>query len=216
MRLGGRWIGARRWAWRCLRGSRRWILLAALLLPAVLHAQEPAGADSVAADFADPVRSFVHDLADPLALANAAALGLYDHVRTEPYEWGGGLDALTQRIASRAGGHVIGTSVRHGLAAVLHRSTEFELCDGCASVEDRVTHAVVETFTDRDATGRRVLSEPFLAGAYAGAMAPTLWHPDADLFDGVRAGTVSILFTVAGRVVFAVLEGMVPAEGEGR
>ena len=129
------------------------------------------------------------ELADPLALANALALGLYDHARTEPYEWGGGMDALTQRIASRAGGHVIGTSVRHGLAAVLGRSTNIEPCRGCASTEDRVAHAIVETFTDRDlATGRRVISEPYLAGTFAGAIAPTLWHPDGNLGDGLKAG----------------------------
>jgi predicted secreted protein len=192
---------------------RGWIALAAmLLLPMGLRAQTAAPdptfpADSVAPD---PVRNFVYELADPLALANALALGLYDHARTEPYEWGGGLDALTQRIASRAGGHVIGTSVRHGLAAVLERSTEFEPCRGCVSAEDRINHAILETFTDRDATGERVLSEPFLAGTYAGAIAPTLWHPDSNLVDGLKSGTFSILFTVAGRVLFALLEPLAP------
>ena len=197
---------------------RGWTLLAALLLlPAGLRAQDAAPdtlpADSVAPD---PVRSFVHELADPLMLANAVALGLYDHARTEPYEWGGGLDALTQRIASRAGGHVIGTSVRHGLAAALGRSTEFEACRDCVTAEDRVSHALLETFTDRDLTGQRVLSEPFLAGTYAGAMAPTLWHPDSNLFDGLKSGTFSVLFTVVGRVVFALLEPLVPVEGQAR
>jgi hypothetical protein len=194
-------------------------LLAVLLLPAALPAQAPADttdtavADSIAAD---PVRNFIYDLADPLALANALALGVYDHARTVPYEWGGGMDAMTQRIASRAGGHVIGTTVRHGLAAALGRSTEFEACAGCASTEDRVSHAIIETFTDRDlATGRRVISEPYLAGTFAGAIAPTLWHPDGNLGDGLEAGAWSVLFTVAGRVLFAVVEGMVPAEGRG-
>ncbi|HEY0016086.1 MAG TPA: hypothetical protein VGC13_07190 [Longimicrobium sp.] len=198
---------------------RRILLAALLLLPAGLRAQAAApdtlSAAAAPADSAarDPVRSFVHELADPLALANALALGLYDHARTEPYEWGGGLDALTQRIASRAGGHVIGTSVRHGLAAVLGRSTDVEPCHGCVTAEDRAAHALTETFTDRDASGRRVISEPFLAGTYAGAMAPTLWHPDSNLVDGLKSGTVSVLFTVVSRVLFAVLEPLVPVDG---
>ncbi|HEU4885745.1 MAG TPA: hypothetical protein VFT45_26150 [Longimicrobium sp.] len=195
---------------------RGWIALAAmLLLPAALRAQTPA--DSLAADAApaDPVRNFMYDLADPLALANALALGLYDHARTDPYEWGGGMDALTQRIASRAGGHVIGTSVRHGLAAALGRSTDIEPCTGCTSTEDRVTHAIVDTFTDRDDSGRRVISEPYLAGTFAGAIAPTLWHPDGNLGDGVKAGVWSVLFTTAGRVLFAVLEPLVPTQEAG-
>ncbi|HEX2211568.1 MAG TPA: hypothetical protein VHG93_28030 [Longimicrobium sp.] len=195
---------------------RGWIALAAMLLaPAALPAQT-AAPDTLPTDTTappDPVRSFMYDLADPLALANALALGLYDHARTEPYEWGGGFDALAQRILSRGGGHVIGTSVRHGLAAALGRSTQIEPCAGCTSTEDRVNHAIIETFTDRDlATGRRVISEPYLAGTFAGAIAPTLWHPDGNLGDGLEAGAWSILFTVTGRVLFAVLEGMVPAE----
>ena len=184
---------------------------AALLLLAcapALRAQS-AGGDTLAPDTAaraDPVRVFLHDLVDPVVLGSAAALGLYDHLRTQPAEWGGGLDALTQRMASRAGGHVIGTSVRHGLAAALNRSVAAEPC-GCPDPEDRVAHAFVETFTDRDlATGQRVFSESFFAGAYAGAMVPALWHPDVDLVEGFRSGTLSILFTLGGRVIVALLD----------
>jgi hypothetical protein len=192
----------------------RAIALAAMLLPAAGLRAQTVPSDTLPADSIapDPVRNFMYDLADPLALANALALGLYDHARTEPYEWGGGLDALTQRIASRAGGHVIGTSVRHGLAAALGRSTEVEPCRGCVTAEDRVTHALVETFTDRDLTGRRVISEPYLAGTFAGAMAPTLWNPDSTLGDGLKAGAWSIVFTAAGQVLFALLEPLVPAD----
>lgn len=196
---------------------RGWMALAALLLPPAALRAQTAAPDTIQTDGVpvdsvapDPVEAFVTELADPLALANALALGLYDHARTEPDEWGGGLDALTQRIASRAGGHVIGTSVRHGLAAILVRSTEFEPCRGCVTAEDRVSHALVETFTDRDATGQRVISEPYLAGTFAGAIAPTLWNPDTTLGDGLKSGLLSIAFTSAGRVIFALLEPLVP------
>lgn len=185
-------------------------LLAALLLAAPALRAQTTVPDSVPADTArgsgDPVEAFMYDLVDPVTLGSAAAMGLYDHVRTEPDEWGGGLDALTQRIASRAGGHVIGTSVRHGVAAALNRSVANEPC-GCPDAEDRVAHAFIETFTDRDlTTGRRVFSEPFIAGTYAGAIAPTFWHPDVDLVDGLKSGTLSIVFTLAGRAVFALLD----------
>lgn len=191
---------------------RSWILLAAVLLAGApaLHAQSTAP-DTVRADSAgpppDPVEVFIYDLVDPVTLGTAAVMGLYDHVRTDPYEWGGGADALTQRIASRAGGHVIGTSVRHGVAAALNRSVALEPCGCPDDPEARVAHAFVETFTDRDlATGRRVFSESFIAGAYAGALAPALWHPDVDLVDGVKSGTLSIVFTLAGRALFALLD----------
>ena len=190
------------------------IALAAILLAAPGLRAQAAAPDTLPADTAapNPVRDFVYDLADPLALANAGVMGLYDHIRVDPYSWGGGTDALVQRMLSRAGGHVVGTSVRHGLAATLGRSTRDEPCRGCASAEDRINHAILETFTDRDDTGRRVISEPFLAGAYAGAIVPTLWHPDSTLGDGLVNGTVSILFTAAGKVLFALLEPLVEAE----
>lgn len=190
---------------------RRWMAPAAMLLlacAAPLRAQT-APRDSLASDSTapDPVEVFVMDLVDPIALATAVAMGVYDHARVEPYEWGGGADALTQRIASQAGGHVIGTSVRHGVAAALNRSVAYESC-GCPDrPEARVGHAFVETFTDRDlATGRRVFSESFIAGTYAGALVPTLWHPDVDLADGFKSGTLSIVFTLAGRVLVALID----------
>lgn len=191
----------------------RWIAAAVLLLACApgLRAQSTApdslAADSAVADTAaNPVRDFMYDLANPVSLASAAALGMWDHVRTEPYEWGGGSDALMQRMLSRAGGHVIGTSVRHGVGAALGRSLREEPC-GCPETADRVYHVFLDTFTDRDlATGERVFSEPFVAGTYAGALAPALWHPDVDLWDGVKGGTLSIAFTLAGRIVLALLD----------
>ncbi len=64
---------------------RGWVALAAtVLLPTALRAQTAAPDTTVPADSiaADPVRNFVYELADPLALANALVLGLYDHART--------------------------------------------------------------------------------------------------------------------------------------
>ena len=192
----------------------RWTAAAVLLLACApgLRAQsttpDSLAADSVVADSAEAnaVRDFMYDLANPVSLASAAAMGLWDHARTEPYEWGGGTDALIQRMLSRAGGHVIGTSVRHGLGAALGRSLREEPC-GCPETGDRIYHVFVDTFTDRDlATGERVFSEPFIAGTYAGALAPALWHPDVDLWDGVKGGTLSIAFTLAGRILLALLD----------
>jgi hypothetical protein len=175
----------------------------ALLAAALLVAARPSAgqAPAAAADSlpADPVREFVRDLADPLSAGVALGLGVVDHLRGSPDEWGGGVDALTQRIASRAGGHVVGTSVRHGVAAALGRSTAYEPC-GCTGTGPRVRHVFVETFTDRDASGRRVLSEPYLAGTLAASLAPVLWHPDVSLRDGLVGSGISVLFTLASRI----------------
>lgn len=181
-------------------------LLAAALLASPAAAQETPPPAAAPADTAavDPVRDFVVDLADPLSLGVAAGMGVFDHLRTVPDEWGGGADALVQRIASRAGGHVIGTSVRHGTAAALGRSTRWEPCE-CTSTEERVEHVFVETFTDRDRSGRRVLSEPYLAGTLSASLAPALWHPDVSLRDGLVGSAVSVVFTLASRILLEVV-----------
>jgi hypothetical protein len=166
----------------------------------------PAAADSAAADTAaaDPVRDFVAELADPVSAGVAVGMGVYDHLRDAPEEWGGGGGALVQRIASRAGGHVLGTSVRHGLAAALGRSTGYEPC-GCAGTGARVEHVFLETFTDRDRTGRRVFSEPYLAGTLAASLLPALWHPDVSLRDGLAGSGLSVVFTLASRIVLELV-----------
>lgn len=172
------------------------------LCSAPLAAQEDA---SVSADsVVHPVEAFVTDLADPLDAGFAVFLGLYDHARNAPDEWGGGFDALAQRVVSRAGGHVIGTSVRHGMAAALGRSTAYEPC-GCTGTGARVGHVFVETFTDRDRSGRRVFSEPYLAGTLAASLAPAAWHPDVSLRDGLKGSAVSVLFTLASRIALELV-----------
>jgi hypothetical protein len=197
------------------RVSGGWIALALaaglLLAPAPARAQtvpaDSAPVDSVRADSAAPdrARAYVHDLADPIVGAQAVALGLWDHVRTQPEEWGGGADALGKRVLSRAGGHVVNQSVRHGLAAALDRTTTYRPC-GCVDAEHRIAHALFETFTDYDSGGRARLSTPFLAGAYAGALAPLAWHPDADAAEALQSGTLSLLFAVAGNIVRELME----------
>jgi hypothetical protein len=188
---------------------RRAVLAVAVLLAAGASrapAQEPSlpavPGDTLPAS--DPVRDFVTELADPVSLGVAGVLGLHDHVRTHPRAWGGGADALLQRVVSRAGGHVVGVSVRHGVASALGRSTRWEPC-GCAPLGERVEHVFLETFTDLDRGGRRVLSEPYLAGTLAASLAPAAWHPEVSLRDGIASAGVSVILTLASRIVLELV-----------
>lgn len=190
---------------------RRLLLAAALLLAAPLQAQV-VPADTLAPDSArvqadsvwvvdeERVDAYLNDLVSVESVAWFTLLGLWDHVRTEPDEWGGGADALGARILSRGGGHIVRESVRHGLAAALGRTTEYRPC-GCDGPERRIAYAITETFTDYDVQGRRRLSTPFLAGTYAGALAPVLWHPDADAAEALQSGTMSLLWAIANNIV---------------
>jgi hypothetical protein len=99
--------------------------------------------------------NYLHDLAGPGAFVGVIGSGLLDQVRQK----NDGTDGLAGRIGSNATQAVVQTSVRHGLAALMHRSTDYQPCE-CRGFGRRIGHALLETFTDRRADGSRALSSP--------------------------------------------------------
>lgn len=138
--------------------------------------------------------NYLHDLVGPPALVRVAVGGMLDQVQDKPEAWDEDADGLARRLASRAGRTVVRESVRHGVAALMHRSTEYQPCN-CRGFGRRVEHAFLETFTDRRADGSRALSIPRFAGAYAGSFARLAWEPGRDAGDALLGTTMSFGFT---------------------
>ena len=90
------------------------------------------------------LNNYLHDLAGPRAVVGLVGGGLLQELRQKD-----GTD-FEERIALRATQHAAEVSVQHGLAALMHRSTDhhFQFCD-CRGFGPRVQHALLETFTDR-------------------------------------------------------------------
>jgi hypothetical protein len=137
------------------------------------------------------LNDYLRDLAGPPAFVGVIGGGLVDQLLQKPAVWNDDADGLARRIASRAGQAAVQVSVRHGLAALMHRSTDYQPCD-CRGFGPRVEHALLETFTDRRADGSRALSVPHIAGAYAGNFARMAWEPNREAALGA---TVSIGFS---------------------
>jgi hypothetical protein len=168
-----------------------------------VSAQTPSGQNAALAGEPLPVRvnpenvrlnNYLHDLAGPGAFIGVVGGGLLDHLRQRPAVWGDDADGLAQRVGSRATQAAVQVSVRHGLAALMHRSTDYQPCE-CVGFGSRVQHALLETFTDRRADGSRALSIPHIAGAYAGSFARLAWEHDRDASDAVLGTTLSLGFT---------------------
>jgi hypothetical protein len=138
--------------------------------------------------------NYLHNLAGPGAFAAAIGGGLVDHLRQKPTAWNEGTDGLARQIASRAGQAAVTVSVRHGLAALMHRSTDYQPCD-CHGFGHVIEHALLETFTDRREDGTRALSVPRLAGAYAGSFARMTWEPGHDAGRVAMSTTMSLGFS---------------------
>jgi hypothetical protein len=144
------------------------------------------------------LNNYLHDLAGPGAFVGIIGGGVVDQLRHKNDAVGG----LAGRIGSNATQAVVQTSVRHGLAALMHRSTDnhYQFCE-CHGFGPRVGHALLESFTDRRADGSRALSVPRIAGAYAGSFAGLAWEHDRNASDVMVGTTLSFgfkaLFNVA-------------------
>jgi hypothetical protein len=133
---------------------------------------------------------YLHDLVGPGALISMVGGGVVDQLRHQQ----GGPDDLTGRIAERATQAAVQVSVYHGLAALMHRSTEYQPCE-CHGFGPKVEHALLETFTDRRDDGSRALALPRFASAYAGGMAELAFEHDRKPGDVVLSTTLSFGLT---------------------
>ena len=134
--------------------------------------------------------NYLHELAGPRALIGMVGGGVLGQLRQND---GMGLE---ERIAERASQHAAEVSVRHGLAAVMHRSTDYHyhFCE-CHGFGPRVAHALVESFTDRRADGSRAFSVPRIASTYAGGFASLPFEHDRTAGGVVAGATLSLGFS---------------------
>jgi hypothetical protein len=85
--------------------------------------------------------NYLRELAGPRALVGVIGGGVLGHLRQHDGR------ELGDRIAERATQHAVKVSVVHGLAALMHRSTDshFQFCE-CHGFGPRVQHALLEGF----------------------------------------------------------------------
>jgi hypothetical protein len=149
-------------------------------------------------------KNYLHDLAGPGAFISIVGGGVVNQLWKERTLG----DDMPQRILSRAGQAAVQVSVRHGVAALMHYSTEYQPCQ-CSGFGPKVEHALLETFTDRRADGTRALTVPRIAGAYAGDLARLTWDRNHNLGDAVVGTTLSFGFTALFNVA-RELTGIAP------
>jgi hypothetical protein len=129
------------------------------------------------------VSSYLHELASPGAVVGVVGGAVLERLRHEDRT------DLAEEIASRATQRVAEVSVRHGLAAAMHLSTDdhYQFCE-CRGFGPRVGHALVASFTDSRADGSRALAVPRIAGSYAASFAGLAWDHNRSV-GNVLAGT---------------------------
>jgi hypothetical protein len=131
--------------------------------------------------------AYLNELANPRGLAFATAGAAIERVRFG--ERADFADELAFRMTKRA----VGISVRHGLAAAMHLSTDnsYHFCE-CTGFGPRVLHALVQTFTDERDGGGRALAVPRLAAHYAENVTSMAWNHDRSITNVVSSTSLSL------------------------
>jgi hypothetical protein len=144
--------------------------------PFVPSAPSGAGPDSIRLPSQDlRFHRYLHDVARPGALAGMIEGPVMDQIRGSRH----GPPELGDKIGERAAHRTVTLSVRHGMAALLHQSTDnhYQFCH-CQGFGRKVGHALLETFTARRDDGSRAPAIPRFASAYAGGLTGLAWNHD--------------------------------------
>jgi hypothetical protein len=136
------------------------------------------------------LNNYLHDLAGPGAFVSMIGGGVLDEIRKTK----NGPDDLSGRIGTRALQRAVDVSVHHGLAALMHHSTDYQPCH-CHGFGRKVGHALLESFTDRRDDGSRALAIPRFASSYASGFTALAWDHSRNAGDVLLGTTMSFGFS---------------------
>jgi hypothetical protein len=138
------------------------------------------------------LKRYGKSMVGPFALLRVAASSGLDQWDDNPLEWGQGAEGYGKRFASNFGKNVIRQTVSYALSEALKLDTGFERSTR-KGFWPRLSDALVQNVTSRTRSGKRVISAPIFAGAYASAIIPAeTWYPERYSWkDGLRSGTYS-------------------------
>ena len=137
------------------------------------------------------LNNYLHELAGPGAFLSVIGGGVLDQIRNTK----NGPDDLSGRIGTRVIQRAVDVSVRHGLAALMHHSTDSHQPCHCHGFGPKVGHALLESFTDRRDDGTRALAIPRFAGSYASGFTELAWNHDRSAGDVLLGTTLSFGFS---------------------
>ena len=136
---------------------------------------------------------YVKSTVGPFGHLRTAASSAINQWNDTPEEWEQVAKGYGKRFASNFGKNVIRQTTQYGLSEAMRLDTGFEKSKR-KGFWPRVEDALVQNVTSRTRSGKRVVSVPIIAGAYAGSIMPAeTWYPDRFSYkDGLRWGTYSL------------------------
>ena len=117
------------------------------------------------------------NMTGPRALGNRLISAGFDQWRGRPDEWGGGMDAFGQRLASRMGRLVVRNSIRLGTDVAMGIDPRYDRC-ACSGFLPRAGHAWKRVLVSRSDAGNEMPAYSNFTGAYVTPMITYQWYPD--------------------------------------
>jgi hypothetical protein len=149
------------------------------------------------------LKAYEHELIGPRPFISAAIRAGIEQGRDVPTGWGQDFPGYAQRYGSAYAEFAIDSSVRFGLAAVLHEDTRYLICHHC-SFGAKFDNAVLAEVTNRHgAEGKREFSVvPIIADFSGPLVAYSAWYPPGyGAGDAARHAFLGLAFHVVGHVV---------------
>jgi hypothetical protein len=156
----------------------------------------------------EDLRAYEHELVGPRPFIAAAIRSGIEQIRPVPIGWGQDFPGYAQRYGSAYGEEAIDSSVRFGLAGVLHEDVRYLLCHGCSAGE-KLRNAFLSEFTARHGeNGHRSLSlTPIVADFSGPLVAYSTWYPPGyTTGDAAKHAT----FIIGTRIAFHALREFLP------
>ena len=138
----------------------------------------------------------------PFSLLRSTVSAGIDQWTDSPEEWEQGASGYGKRFASNFGRNAIRQTVSYGLSEALRQDTGFERSKR-KGFWPRLSDALIQNVTSRTRSGKRVISAPLIAGAYASSLISVeAWYPERYSYkDGLRSGTYSFATGFAINIV---------------
>jgi hypothetical protein len=126
----------------------------------------------------DDLRAYRQEIIGTRAFVSAGIRGAIEQSRPVPIGWGQDFPGYTQRYGSAYGESAIDSSVRFGLAGLLHEDVRYLSCHKC-SLGNKFENAFLAEFTARHGEdGHRSFSvTPIVAGFSGPLVAYSAWYP---------------------------------------
>ena len=143
-------------------------------------------------------KRYIKSMFGPFNIARQVARAGISTWTNSPEEWGDHWDGFGRRVASNFGKNVIRQTTIYGLDSAMDLDSYYYRSEK-RDFGSKFKNALISPVTARNASGKRVIGVPRIAGTYAAhIIAAETWYPDRYSWkDGLKSGSTALGFNVA-------------------